>query len=188
MQFLELSVGIVVRHALLHIRVAHGRIRWTCAAHTGVSIRPFVHRTAFTDFISCSISHVRSSVITVSTSREGGTLVLDDFLKYIVQDLLRVVGVAHLRSHSQDVPALLNVVLYIVVSAFVGQLSHFYFLRSELLVQVEQVQTRRGQFLQSGREHSGLERGHGSLELRRYQSQGLMLHSQGLVKIQSVWN
>lgn len=121
MQLLELSVGVVVGHlVVLHIRVAQSRISWMAATHLGLSIRPFVHVTALGDFANPTALH--RAHLAVGTSRKGGTLVLDDLLKYIVEDFLRIVRVADLRSHAQDVSAFLDVVLHVVVRALVRQL------------------------------------------------------------------
>jgi hypothetical protein len=94
MQFLELSVRTVIRHSvfIIVIRLPHCRVYWTAASHSGVSIRPLVHITALTDFVSCTISHIRHD-LRVSASREGGALVLNDLLKYIIEDFLGVIGV-----------------------------------------------------------------------------------------------
>ena len=61
-------------------------------------------------------------------------LVLDDFLKYIMQDGLGVVGIFHVLRDSQDVTAFADVVLDIVIRALIRELGHFDFLRSKLLV------------------------------------------------------
>jgi len=147
-----------------------------------------VHVTDISDFHSCSISQIRAHIVlvAVSTSREGGTLVLYDLLKYIVQDGLRVVGVAYLRAHAQDVAALLDVVLHVLVCALVRQLRHLYFLARELLVQVVQVQTGGRQLLQRRREDRRLQRWHRRLELWRNQRQRLVLHADRLVELQRV--
>lgn len=76
------------------------------------------------------------------TSREGGAFVLDDFLKYIVHNCLRVVRVG-LLSHAQNIAALLDVILDVIVAALVGELRHLDLLSGELLVKVEEVQAGR---------------------------------------------
>ena len=86
--------------------------------------------------IPSRISNIRAHTFTISTSREGGALVFDDFLKYIMENSLRIVGVANLRTDTQYVAAFFDVVLYVVISTFVRKLSHFDFLISELLVQI----------------------------------------------------
>ena len=58
-------------------------------------------------------------------SRKVSALVLNDLLKYIVQDGFGVVRVFHVLRDPQDVAALANVVLNVVVVAFVGELGHF---------------------------------------------------------------
>ena len=103
-----------------------------------------------------------------------------------MQDRLGIVRVINLAAHTQDVSALLDVVLDVIVSAFVGELSHFYFFTGELLVQIVQVQRRRRQFLQAGREHSRLQSWHWRLELRRDQRQWLVLHAKRLVKLEAL--
>ena len=87
---------------------------------------------AFYELCGRRMDHVRVSLVCllvfeVITSREGGAFVLDDFLKYIVHNCLRVVG-RRLLSHAQNVAAFLDVVLHIVVRTLVGQLSHLDFL------------------------------------------------------------
>ena len=79
------------------------------------------------DHVRELLSLVCLLVFEVITSRERGAFVLDDFLKYIVHDSLRVVG-RRLLSHAQNVAAFLDVVLHIVVRTLVGQLSHLDFL------------------------------------------------------------
>ena len=74
------------------------------------------------------------NVITFGASRGGGTLVFDDFLKYIMKNSLRIVGVANLRTDTQYVAAFFDIVLYIIVSTFVRKLCHFDFLICKLLV------------------------------------------------------
>ena len=76
------------------------------------------------------------NIITFGASRGGGTLVFYDFLKYIMENGLRIVGVANLRTDTQYVTAFFDVVLYVVISTFVRKLSHFDFLICELLVQI----------------------------------------------------
>ena len=55
-------------------------------------------------------------------SREGGALVIDDLLKYIVKNSLGVVWVLHVLSNSQDVSALSYVVVDVFVLTFVCEL------------------------------------------------------------------
>ena len=61
-------------------------------------------------------------LIAQSTSRQGGTLVLEDLLKHVAEDGLGVVWVRDVLADSQDVAALANVVLDIIVSALVREL------------------------------------------------------------------
>ena len=49
------------------------------------------------------------------TSGQGGALVLEDLLEHVAQDRLRVVGVRHMLAHAEDVAALADVVLDVVV-------------------------------------------------------------------------
>jgi len=74
------------------------------------------------------------NIITFGASRGGGTLVFYDFLKYIVKNSLRIVGVANLRTDTQYVAAFFDVVLYVIISTFVGKLCHFDFLICKLLI------------------------------------------------------
>jgi hypothetical protein len=100
MQLLELSVGVVIGHLIvLHIRVAQSRISWMAATHLGLSIRPIVHITALGDFTTLTTLH-RAHTLAIGTSREGGALVFDDLLKYIVKDFLGIVRIADLGSHA----------------------------------------------------------------------------------------
>lgn len=102
MQFLELSVrGIrVIGHTLrLHIRSSHRRVGRLTASHTGVSIRPLSHVGGISfDFLTFILSNIMEGVgmSLAITSREGGALVLDDFLKYIVQNSFRIIGIINL--------------------------------------------------------------------------------------------
>ena len=74
------------------------------------------------------------NVITFGASRGGGTLVLDDLLKYIMENSLRIVGVANFGADTQYVAAFFDVILYIIVSTFVCKLCHFNFLICKLFV------------------------------------------------------
>lgn len=78
-------------------------------------------------------------LVAVLASRERRTLILDDFLKYIVEDCLRIVWVVDLLGHSQNVTALLYVVLHVVVNALICKLGHLDFLGCELFIKVVQV-------------------------------------------------
>ena len=87
------------------------------------------------------------------TSGQGGALVLEDLLEHVAQDRLRVVGVRHMLAHAEDVAALADVVLHVLVGAFVCQLSQPNLLGGELLVEIVEVETGRWQLLECGREH-----------------------------------
>ena len=112
-----------------------------------------------------------------SASGPGGALVLEDLLEDVAQNGLRVVGVGHVLTHAQDVTALTDVVLYIVIGAFVCQLCQANLLRCELFIQVVEVQTGWWKLFESRREYCGLQGRHRGLELGRYQSERLMLDS-----------
>lgn len=67
-------------------------------------------------------------------SREGGALVIDDLLKYIVKNSLGVVWVLHVLSNSQDVSALSYVVVDVFVLTFVCELCQTNLFTGKLLV------------------------------------------------------
>lgn len=179
---------------MIYIRILDSRVRCARARITRISILPLSHWLGLVGgCCDASIDHIRGLdhvrellslvcllVFEVITSREGGAFVLDDFLKYIVHDCLRVVGRC-LLGHAQNVAALLDVVFDVIVGTLVGQLSHLDFLARELLVQIEQVQARRWQLLQTWREHSRLQSRHRRFKLRWNQSQWLVLHTKRLV-------
>ena len=100
MQLLELSVGSIrVRHAngILHIRVGHSRISRARASHYGISIRPLIHGMSSIDTLSSSKSNIGANFLfTIGTSGEGGALVFDDFLKYVIEDSFGIVRVTDL--------------------------------------------------------------------------------------------
>lgn len=164
------------------------------AAHSGMSIRPFAQCTAsvIAGHSSNSVSHAREhifcrfSALAVGASRERRALVLDDFLKYIVKDGLGIVRVVDLAAHAEDVTALLDVVFYVIVSALVSELSHFYLFACELLIEIVQIKRRRRQLLQAGREYGSLKCGHRRLELRRDQRERLMLNTESLVQLEAL--
>ena len=116
-------------------------------------------------------------------SRIRGAFVLDDFLKYIVEDGLRVVRIG-LLSDAEDVAALLDVVLDVIVGALIGKLRHFDLLSRELLVEIVEVQAGWWQLFQTRREDSSLQVGHRRLELRRDERQRLVLHTDSLVELE----
>ena len=146
MQLLEPSVGTIrvaikFTWTVLHIRVGHCRIRRDFTAHTWISIRPLVHGIHWwvnigNSIVSCSISQVWVNIITFGASRGGGTLVFDDFLKYIMEDGLRIIRIVDLWADTQYVTTLFDVILYIVVWALISELRHFDFLVCKLLVQI----------------------------------------------------
>jgi hypothetical protein len=179
MQFLELSVGSIGSDCtVLHIRVRHRRVgRATVFSRP---LRDIVHGGFALNLFSFRYSHSRANTVAIA-SREGGALVLNDFLKYIVQDRLRIVRVVDLPTDTQYVAALFNVVLQLVVVALVCHLGHLYLFTRELLVKVVKIQRRRWQFSHSWREDSSLESWHWSLELRRNESEWFVLHSTALV-------
>jgi len=82
-----------------------------------------------------------------------------------VQDGLGIVGVRNELAQTHDVTALLYKVLNVVVSALVSQLSHLDTFRGELFIQIEQVETRWGQVLHTGKENSSLQLGHRCFKL-----------------------
>jgi len=145
MQLLELSVGTIrvaikFTWTVLHIRVGHSRVSRAFTAHTWVSIWPFFHGTHRVLVVignsidSCSISQVWVNIITFGASRGGGTLVFDDFLKYIMENSFRIVGVANLRTDTQYVTTFFDVIFYIVICTFVRKLGHFNFFICKLFV------------------------------------------------------
>jgi hypothetical protein len=89
-------------------------------------------------------------------------------------------------AHAQDVAALADVVLDVVVCALVSQLRQADLLGRELLVEIVEIETGRGQFLKCRGKDCCLEGWHGSFELRWYQSQGLVLHSYLRIELNSL--
>ena len=178
----------------VHIRVGEGGVRSVSAAHSGMSIRPFAQCTAsvIAGHSSNSVSHVREHIfcrlaaLAVGASRERRALVLDDFLKYIMKDGLGIVRVVDLAAHAEDVTALLDVVLDVIVSALVSELGHFYLFACELLIEVVKIERRRRQLLQTRREYGSLKGGHRRLELGRDQGERLMLHTESLVQLEAL--
>ena len=71
-----------------------------------------------------SVSHscILVAVVLGSASREVGALVLDDLLKYIVQDSLWIIWVVDLVGDAEDVATLAHVVVNIFVVALVREL------------------------------------------------------------------
>ena len=147
MQLFELSIGVirvfVITGTILHIRVGHSRIRRAVTAHSWISIWPLVQSTGIvlcSSIVSCSISQIGVNFLfTLCASRGGGTLVLDDFLKYIMEDGLRIVGVVNLWADTQYVTTLFDVVFNIIISALISELSHFDFLICKLLIKIVKI-------------------------------------------------
>ena len=63
---------------------------------------------------------MRVGIVVGVGSRKVGALVLDDLLKYIMQNRLGVIWVLDVLSDAQNVAAFANVVFYIIVRALVG--------------------------------------------------------------------
>ena len=100
--------------------------------------------------VSTSTPHGGVIVIVGAGSGKVRALVLNDLLKYIVQDGLGVVWILHVLRDTQDVTTLADVVLDIFIIAFVRELSHLDLFRGKLLVEVEQVEARWGQIFDTG--------------------------------------
>jgi len=109
-------------------------------------------------------------------------------LEHVTENGLWVVGVRHVLTHAENVAALTDVVLDIVIGAFVRQLSKTDLLRCELLIQVVEVETRRWQFLERRREHSCLQSRHGGLELRGDQGEGFVFDTHLRVQLDGFWD
>ena len=115
---------------------------------------------------SVSASCMRVGIVVGVGSRKVGALVLNDLLKYIVQDGLRVVWVLYVLGDTKDVAALADIVFYIFVGALVRELSHFDFFRGELFIEIKEVEGGRRQVFDAGKKNSCLQLRHGSLKLR----------------------
>jgi len=93
--------------------------------------------------LGCCVREVITSrstsveVVLGGASREVGALVLDDLLKYIVEDGLGIIWVVDLSADAENVATFSGVVLDIVVGALVRELRHLDLFRCELLVEVE---------------------------------------------------
>lgn len=118
--------------------------------------------------VSTSTPHRGVIVIVGAGSGKVRALVLNDLLKYIVQDGLGVVWILHVLRDTQDVTTLADVILDIFVIAFVGELSHLDLFRGKLLVEVEQVEAWWGQIFDTGQKDSCLQLRHGRFKLWRY--------------------
>ena len=89
--------------------------------------------------VSTSTPHCGVIVVGAGSGKVRA-LVLNDLLKYIVQDGLGVVWILHVLRDTQNVTTLADVVLDIFIIAFVGELSHFNLFGGKLFVEVEQVE------------------------------------------------
>ena len=85
-------------------------------------LRRFVRKIAV---LAISKSCMRITVAARSASRKVGTFVLDDLLKYIVQDRFRIIWVIHRSGDSEDITTFSDVVLDIFVVALVCELCEF---------------------------------------------------------------
>lgn len=92
---------------------------------------------------SVSASCVRISTVIRAGSRQIRALILDDLLKYVVQDGFWIIRVFYVLGDAKDVTALTNVIFDVLVAAFVRKLGHLDFLGSELLIEVEEIHGRR---------------------------------------------
>ena len=63
---------------------------------------------------------MRVGIVVGVGSRKVGALVLDNLLKYIMQNRLGVIWILDVLSDAQNVAAFANVVFYIIVRALVG--------------------------------------------------------------------
>jgi hypothetical protein len=72
-----------------------------------------------------STSCMRVSIVVRAGSREVRALVLDDLLKYIVQDGFGIIRIFDVLGDSKDVSTLADVVFDVVFIALVRELSHF---------------------------------------------------------------
>ena len=118
--------------------------------------------------VSTSTPHSGVIVIVRAGSGKVRALVLNDLLKYIVQDGLGVVWILHVLRDTQDVTTLADVILDIFIIAFVRKLSHLDLFRGKLLVKVEQVEAWWGQIFDTGQKDSCLQLRHGRFKLWRY--------------------
>jgi len=106
--------------------------------------------------VSSSTPHCGVIVVIGAGSGKVRALVLNDLLKYIVQDCLGVVWILHVLRDTQYVTTLADIVLDIFIITFISELSHFDFLRGKLFVEVEQVEARRRQIFNTGQKNSSL--------------------------------
>ena len=99
-----------------------------------------------------------------------------------------VVRVVNLSRDAKDISALPGVVLDVVISALICKLSEFGFLRGELLVEVEQVQSWRRQVFDAGKKYSSLKIRHWSFKLRRNERYWFVLDPKCLVELNGLRN
>ena len=128
--------------------------------------------------VSTSTPHCGVIVVGAGSGKVRA-LVLNDLLKYIVQDGLGVVWILHVLRDTQNVTTLADVVLDIFIIAFVGELSHFNLFGGKLFVEVEQVEARRGQIFDTGQKDSGLQLRHWRFKLWWNKGERLMLYPKG---------
>ena len=105
-----------------------------------------------------------------------------------MQNALGIVWVVDLRTYTQYVAALFDVVLDIFILTLVRKLGQLDLLTGELLIEVVQVQGWGWKLLQRWWEHGSLESWHWRLELWRNESQWLVLHANLLVEIEALRN
>ena len=132
--------------------------------------------------VSTSTPHCGVIVVGAGSGKVRA-LVLNDLLKYIVQDGLGVVWILHVLRDTQNVTTLADVVLDIFVIAFVGELSHFDLFGGKLFVEVEQVEARRGQIFDTGQKDSGLQLRHGRFKLWWNKGERLVLDPKGFEEV-----
>ena len=132
--------------------------------------------------VSTSTPHCGVIVVGAGSGKVRA-LVLNDLLKYIVQDGLGVVWILHVLRDTQNVTTLADVVLDIFVIAFVGELSHFDLFGGKLFVEVEQVEARRGQIFDTGQKDSSLQLRHGCFKLRWDKGERLVLDPKGFEEV-----
>jgi len=88
---------------------------------------------------------MRITVAAGSASREVGALVLDDLLKYIVQDGFGIIRVVNRSGDSEDVTTLAHIVLDIFVVALVRELCEFDLFGGELFIEIVEIEAWRRQ-------------------------------------------
>lgn len=116
-----------------------------------------------------------------STSWKVLALILDDFLKNIVENGLGIVGVADILADTKNVTALLDVVLKVFVVAFISELRHFNLFSSELFIEIVQVEAWWGQVFDTREKDRSLQLRHWGFKLGWNKLERFMLYSK-LVK------